>query len=140
MKKLFTPEELEELRRADAEIDESFRQTQEEIRQSRARDRQAQLAAMEPEKRTKAILAAAYREANREKVKARRAAYYQANREKEKAYQAAYYQANREKVKAYQAAYREANREKEKARQREYRARKRAASGEANSEGGKEKI
>ena len=88
MKKLFTPEELEELRRADAEIDESFRQTQEEIRQ-------AQLAAMEPGKRKKAIRAAAYREANREKYNAW---------------------------------------------QREYRARKRAASGEANSEGGREKI
>lgn len=121
MKKLFTPEELEELRRADAEIDESFRQTQEEIRQSRARDRQAQLAAMEPEKRKKANRAAAYREANREKAKA---------------YQAAYYQANREKVKAR----REANREKYNAWQREYRARKRAASGEANSGSGKEKI
>ena len=125
MKKLFTPEELEELRRVDAEIDESFRQTQEEIRQSRARDRQAKLGAMEPEKRKKSIQAAAY---------------YQANREKEKARQAAYYQANREKAKAYQAAYREANREKYNAWQREYRARKRAASGEANSEGGKEKI
>ena len=106
MKKLFTPEEMEELRRADAEIDESFRQTQEEIRQSRARDRQAQLAAMEPEKRKKANRAAAYREANREKVKARQAA-------------------NREKYNAWQ---------------REYRARKRAASGEANSESGKEKT
>lgn len=106
MKKLFTPEELEELRRADAEIDESFRQTQEEIRQSRARDRQAQLAAMEPEKRKKAIRAAAYYQANREKVKARRAE-------------------NREKYNAWQW---------------EYRARKRAASGEANSESGKEKI
>lgn len=114
MKKLFTPEELEELRRADAEIDESFRQTQEEIRQSQVRDRQAQLAAMEPEKRKKAIRAAA-----------RRAAYYQANREKEK---------------ARRAAYREANREKYNAWQREYRARKRAASGEANSGSGKEKI
>ena len=61
---------------------------------------------MEPEKRKKAILAAAYREANREKVKARR----------------------------------EANREKYNAWQREYRARKRAASGEANSGSGKEKI
>lgn len=110
MKKLFTPEELEELRRADAEIDESFRQTREEIRQSRARDRQAQLAAMEPEKRKKAIRAAAY------------------------------YQANREKAKARRAAYREANREKYNAWQREYRARKRAASGEANSESGKGKI
>lgn len=110
MKKLFTPEELEELRRADAEIDESFRQTREEIRQSRARDRQAQLAAMEPEKRKKANRAAAY------------------------------YQANREKEKARQAAYREANREKYNAWQREYRARKRAASGEANSESGKGKI
>ena len=110
MKKLFTPEELEELRRADAEIDESFRQTQEEIRQSQARDRQAKLAAMEPEKRKKAIRAAAY------------------------------YQANPEKEKARRAAYREANREKYNAWQREYRARKRAASGEANSGSGKEKI
>lgn len=38
---LFTPEELEELRRADEELEADFRQTPEEIRESRQRDRQA---------------------------------------------------------------------------------------------------
>ena len=36
----FTPEELEELRRADAEIDEHFRLTNEEMQASRKRDRE----------------------------------------------------------------------------------------------------
>lgn len=38
---MFTPEELEELRLADAEIDESFRLTNEEIQASRKRDRES---------------------------------------------------------------------------------------------------
>ena len=38
---LFTAEELEELRKADAELDEEFVQTQEEIVESRKRDKQA---------------------------------------------------------------------------------------------------
>ena len=49
---LFTPEELEELRRFDEELEEDFCQTQEEIDQSRKRDRAATVAAMDPEKRT----------------------------------------------------------------------------------------
>lgn len=36
---LFTPEELAELERVDAEIDDNFRQTAEEIAESRRRDR-----------------------------------------------------------------------------------------------------
>ena len=46
----------------------------------------------------------AYREANKEKIKAYRKAYYEANKEKKKAYR----EANKEKKKAY----REANKEK----------------------------
>ena len=38
---LFTPEELEELRRVDAEIEESFLITNEELRESRKRDKAA---------------------------------------------------------------------------------------------------
>ena len=50
----------------------------------------------------------AYKEANREKIKASSKAYREANREKIKAR----YEANREKIKVKGKAYREANREK----------------------------
>ena len=48
---LFTKEELEELARADAELDETFVQTQEERVASRKRDRDAAMAAKDPKKR-----------------------------------------------------------------------------------------
>jgi hypothetical protein len=87
---LFTPEELEELRRADEELDESFVQTQEEITESRKRDRKAKLAQMHPDKRKIAESQKAYREANREKIAESKKAYYEANREKYNAYMRAY--------------------------------------------------
>ena len=83
---MFTPEELEELRRADEELDESFVQTQDEIRESRARDRQAQLDQMTPEKRKRAAYQRAYREANREDIAAKQRAWQKNNREKRNAY------------------------------------------------------
>ena len=69
----------------------------------------------------------AYREANREKLKARKKAYRESNPEKIKAYREAnreemkaYREANREKLKALSKAYYEANREKISARQKVY--------------------
>jgi hypothetical protein len=102
---LFTPEELEELRRADEELDESFVQTQEEITESRKRDRKAKLAQMHPDKRKIAACQKAYREANREKNAAYQKAYREANREKIAESKKAYYEANREKYNAYMRAY-----------------------------------
>ena len=93
---LFTPEELEELRRFDEELDEGFVQTQEEIVESRKRDRKAKLAAMDIDKRKIAE------------------------------YKAAYYEANKDKIAEYQAAYREADRQKYNARMREYMRKRRA--------------
>ena len=87
---MFTPEELEELRRFDENLDDSFVQTQEEIRESRKRDREAKLQAKEPEKRKIAEYRAAYYEANREKIAERNAAYRDANREKYNAYMREY--------------------------------------------------
>ena len=87
---LFTPEELEELRRADAEIDETFCQTQEERVASRRRDRDAKLDSMD---------------ANREKIAENKRAYYEANREKIAENQRAYREANREKYNAYMRNY-----------------------------------
>ena len=67
---LFTPEEREELARYDAELDEEFVQTQEEIEESRRRDRSAKLDALDSKGRRIAAQRAAYREANREKHRA----------------------------------------------------------------------
>ena len=109
---MFTPEELEELRRFDEELDGDFVQTQEEIVQSRKRDRAAAVANMEPEKRKIAEYKAAYREANKDKIAEYQAAYYEANKDKIAEYKAAYREANKDKIAEYQAAYYEANKDK----------------------------
>ena len=103
-KPMFTPEELEELRRFDEELDEEFVQTQEEIEASRKRDRKAVIAGMEPEKRKIAEYQAAYREANKDKIAERAAAYREANRGKYNAYQREYQRRLRERRKAEKAA------------------------------------
>ena len=124
---LFTPEELEELRWADEELEADFRQTQEEIRLSRHRDRQARLDRLDHKGRKIADQRRAYREANREKIADQQRAYYKANREKIADRKRAYYEANREKIADRQRAYREANREAYNEYYRNYRRRDRAA-------------
>ena len=109
---MFSPEELEELRRFDEELDKEYVQTQEEIVQSRKRDRAAAVANMEPEKRKIAEYQAAYYEANKDKIAEYKAAYREANKDKIAEYQAAYYEANKDKIAEYKAAYREANKDK----------------------------
>jgi hypothetical protein len=101
----FSPEELEEMRRADALIDAEFSLTTEEIQQSRRRDRQAQLEGMDNATRKIAENKRAYREANREKIAENKRAYYEANREKIAENQRAYRKANREKINAYMREY-----------------------------------
>ena len=118
---MFTPEELEELRRADAEIDENFRLTNEEIQASRKRDRESVVDRKDHRGKKIADYQAAYREANKEKIAAQ---------------QAAYYEANKEKIAAQQAAWKKENREKWNAYQREYRKNRKAASRCARSESG----
>ena len=118
---MFTPEELEELRRFDEELDEEYVQTQDEIVASRKRDRAAAVANMEPEKRKIAERNAAYREANKDKIAERKAAYREANKDKIAEYQAAYREANKDKIAEYQAAYYEANKDKIAERNAAYR-------------------
>lgn len=67
---------------ADAEIEASFRWTNEELAQSRERDRAATLTAMEPGRRKLAERQKAYREANKDKLAERQRAYREANRDK----------------------------------------------------------
>ena len=90
----FTPEELEEMEKADQEIEESFVLTNEEIAMAREYDKRAKYEAMTGDK---------------QKIAAQQKAWYEANREKVAAYQKAYREANREKVAAQKKAYREAN-------------------------------
>ena len=66
----FTAQELEEMRRADEEIEREFRLTNEELQASRLRDRESAFEALPFEKRLVAAYQKAYREANREKVAA----------------------------------------------------------------------
>ena len=99
MAKLFTEEELEELRRADAELDEKFTLTQEDLDRSRVLDRKAKLDRLDNRDRRKAAQQAAYREANKDKIAAQKAAYYEANKRKLLDYQRRYRQKKREAKK-----------------------------------------
>ena len=98
----FTAAELEEMRRADEEIERDFRWTQEELEASRRRDRAAVFAALPPEKQRNAAARKAYYEANRDKVAAAQKAYREANRDKLAAAKKAYREANRDKLAAAQ--------------------------------------
>ena len=68
MKPLFTPEELEEMRRADEEIEEGFFVTNEELAASRERDRRHKFNELDARGQKVAETQRRYREANREKV------------------------------------------------------------------------
>ena len=114
MAKLFTEAELEELRKADEEIEEDFTLTQEDLDFSRNLDREAKLDKLDNRGRKIAAQKAAYYEANREKIAAQKAAYREVNREKIAAQQAAYREANREKLRAYQRDYQRKRREAQK--------------------------
>lgn len=70
MSGMFTPEELAEMARADAEIEASFRWTNEELERSRAIDRDVVVGRMDNAERKKAAQRKAYREANRDKLAA----------------------------------------------------------------------
>ena len=110
---IFTPEELEELRRADAEIDAGFVITREERQEIKKRGN--------PRRRSAEA---------RERDAARSKAYYWANREKVLAQQKARYEANREELQAY---YRERQRIYDAAHREERAAKKRAARAAAKS-------
>lgn len=104
----FTPEELEEMRRADAEIEREF---------SRGRPAPKSPALTEQEKtdrvlhrrETRRAYDKAYYQKNKERIKDR----YQKNRDKAKTYAKAYCQKNREKINAYYRARYAAKKAKE---------------------------
>ena len=104
MKPLFSPEELAEMAAADAEIEKTFRLTNEDIKRSREADKAAMFDRLPPEKKKIAAKKRAYYEANREEIAAKQRAYREANREEIAAKKRAYYEANREEIAAKQRA------------------------------------
>lgn len=98
----FTPEELEEMRRADAEIEEEFRREKREVMQAYyARNRERRLAQNK-----------AWRDKNREKVKKSNQAWREKNRDRINARDRAYYATNREKILERQKEQRRKRNEK----------------------------
>lgn len=103
---LFTPEELAELAAADAEIDDNFQLTTEEIARSRAMDKAAAAEAMSAQKALNVRRCKDYYDAHRSERLAYAHAYYQANRDKVSRYKREYYIANRERILENQRARR----------------------------------
>ena len=133
----FTPEELAEMARADAEIEREFILTDEEAAESRALDRAALMARKdkqakavaerhrryyEANKEALAEYQRRYREDNKEALAEYKRRYYEANKETVAEYQRRYYEANKEALAEYQRRYREAN----KAKWKDYNARQKA--------------
>lgn len=150
----FTAEELAELARADAEIDdEEIFLTPEERALSRALDRATKEARLEkrrardaaararetPEQRAARLAKEkAWREANRERLRAQSAAYNAAHRQERRDYQKAYDAAHREEIRAKGRARYAAHREEINARRREKYAAKRAAGKRKEGNNGRE--
>lgn len=98
----FTPEELEEMRRADAEIEEDFR-----------REKRATMNAYYARNRARRLAQnKAWRDKNPEKVKVSNQAWREKNRDRLKARDRAYYATNREKILARQKEQRRKRNEK----------------------------
>ena len=107
----FTPEELAEMARADAEIERDFILTAEEAAESRELDRAAKMAQKDKKAKAVAERNRRYREANKEAVAEYQRRYYEANKEAVAEYQRRYREANKEAVAEYKRRYYEANKE-----------------------------
>lgn len=86
----FTAAELAEMARADAEIEATFRLTNEDLALGRQIDREAVLEGMDARARKRAERQRQYREANREKVAEYQRQYYEAHKDKRAEYQRQY--------------------------------------------------
>lgn len=77
----FTLEEIDEMRRADDEIERDFRWTNDELAASRRRDAEAAILRKDNRGRSIAEHQRAYREANKDSIAEYQRAYYEANKD-----------------------------------------------------------
>ena len=116
----FTPEEIEEMRRADEEIERDFRWTRDELAASRSRDAEATIFQKDTRCRSIAEKQKAYREANKDSIAEYKKAYYEANKDSIAEKQKAYREANKDSIAEYQKAYYEANKDSIAEKQKAY--------------------
>ena len=107
----FTPEEIEEMRRADEEIERDFRWTNDELAASRRRDADILLSRKSKRGRSIAEYQRAYYEANKDSIAEKQRAYREANKDSIAEYQRAYREANKDSIAEKQRAYYEANKD-----------------------------
>ena len=107
----FTPEEIEEMRRADEEIERDFRWTNDELAASRSRDAEVAFLRKDTRGRSIAEKQRAYREANKDSIAEYQRAYREANKDSIAEKQRAYYEANKDSIAEKQRAYHEANKD-----------------------------
>ena len=117
----FTPEEIEEMRLADEEIERDFRWTNDELAASRRRDADIFLSRKSKRDRSIAEKRRAYYEANKDSIAEKQLAYREANKDSIAEYQRAYYEANKDSIAERRRAYREANKDSIAEKQRAYR-------------------
>ena len=94
----FTPEEIEEMRLADEEIERDFRWTNDELAASRRRDADIFLSRKSKRDRSIAEKQRAYYEANKDSIAEKQRAYREANKDSIAEYQRAYYEANKDSI------------------------------------------
>ena len=94
----FTPEEIEEMRRADEEIERDFRWTNDELAASRSRDAEVAFLRKDTRGRSIAEKQRAYREANKDSIAEYQRAYREANKDSIAEKQRAYHEANKDSI------------------------------------------
>ena len=107
----FTPAELAEMARADAEIESTFCVTNADIALGRLIDREAILDRMDSKQKRIAEAQRRYREAHREEIAEAQRRYYEAHREEIAEAQRRYREAHREEIAEGKRRYYEAHRE-----------------------------
>ena len=120
----FTPEEIEELRLIDEQIDAEFEAGQislQERNEAERRDKEALQDRLDNRRKKEAIRRKAYRKANRERDAAYRKSYYVANREKLLLRKKQWDAANRDKKAEYMKIYRHTNIDRLSAQEKAYR-------------------
>lgn len=129
----FTAAELAEMARADAEIEATFRLTNEDLALGRQIDREAVLEGMDARARKRAEYQRRYRETHKDEQAEYMRRYYETHKDERAERQRQYREANREKVAEYQRQYYETHKDKRAEYQRQYRRRKRmGAEGNVN--------
>ena len=102
----FTAAELAEMARADAEIEATFRLTNEDLALGRQIDRDAVLEGMDARARKQAEYQRRYYEAHKDEQAEYQRRYYEAHKDERAEYQRRYYKAHKDERAEYQRRYR----------------------------------